>query len=107
VAYFVDEMPNNCLHVGLVVLVSSSAKIIDAWRHLSVCCCRVFEQHFVRGQEFRYDLTDVDHYHRDPVSFLSHIDAALPGRVRRIHCASLRTVPGPVQDDDPLSKNRS
>ena len=35
---FIDKMPNNFLHVGLIHLMLPNARIIDARRHPLACC---------------------------------------------------------------------
>jgi predicted Zn-dependent protease len=82
--YFVDKMPNNCLYVGLIHLILPNAKIIDARRHPLGCCFSGFKQHFARGQNFSYDLTDLGRYYGDYVELMAHVDAVLPGRVHRV-----------------------
>ena len=54
--FFIDKMPNNFLHVGLIHLILPNAHIIDARRHPLGCCFSGFKQHFARGQNFTYDL---------------------------------------------------
>jgi hypothetical protein len=87
--YFIDKMPNNFLHVGLIALALPNAKIIDARRHPLGCCFSVFKQHFARGQHFSYDLADIGRYYRDYVELMAHFDAVLPGRVHRVHYEAL------------------
>jgi hypothetical protein len=87
--YFIDKMPNNFLHVGLIALALPNAKIIDVRRHPLGCCFSVFKQHFARGQHFSYDLADIGRYYRDYVELMAHFDAVLPGRVHRIHYETL------------------
>jgi tetratricopeptide (TPR) repeat protein len=84
VPYFIDKMPNNCMHVGFIHLILPNAKIIDARRHPLGCCFSGFKQHFARGQHFTYNLRDIGSYYRDYVELLAHFDAALPGRVHRV-----------------------
>ncbi|MDH3440579.1 MAG: tetratricopeptide repeat protein, partial [Gammaproteobacteria bacterium] len=36
--YFIDKMPNNFRHIGLIKLILPNAKIIDARRHPMACC---------------------------------------------------------------------
>jgi hypothetical protein len=64
--------------------VLPNAKIIDARRHPLSCCFSNFRQHFARGQDFTYDLTDLGHYYSDYVRLMGHIDAVLPHRVHRV-----------------------
>ncbi|MES2042550.1 MAG: sulfotransferase [Pseudomonadota bacterium] len=81
---FIDKLPNNWLHAGLIHLILPNATIIDARRHPLDCCWSNFKQHFARGQGFAYDLADLGHYYADYVRLMAHIDAVLPGRVHRI-----------------------
>ena len=81
---FIDKMPNNFLHLGLIQLMLPNAKIIDARRHPLACCFSGFKQHFARGQSFSYSLTDLGRYYRDYVDLMAHFDAVLPGRVHRV-----------------------
>ncbi|HXV40851.1 MAG TPA: sulfotransferase [Steroidobacteraceae bacterium] len=82
--HFIDKMPNNFAHVGLIHLMLPKARIIDARRHPLGCCFSVYKQHFARGQHFAYDLTELGRYYRDYVELMAHFDAALPGRVHRV-----------------------
>ena len=41
---FVDKMPNNFRHLGLIHLILPNAKIIDARRHPLACCFSNFKQ---------------------------------------------------------------
>jgi len=82
--YFIDKMPNNWAHVGLIHLILPNAKIIDTRRHPLGCCFSNFKQHFARGQNFTYSLPELGRYYADYVSAMAHIDAVLPGRVHRV-----------------------
>ncbi len=82
--FFIDKMPNNWLHIGLIHLILPNAKIIDARRHPMDCCFSNFKQHFARGQSFSYDLEDLGQYYRDYVTLMQAVDIALPMRVHRV-----------------------
>ncbi len=82
--HFIDKMPNNWAHTGLIQLILPNAKIIDARRHPMSCCFSVFKQHFARGQRFSYDLDELGRYYRDYVDLMAHVDDVLPGRVHRV-----------------------
>lgn len=82
--FFIDKMPNNWAHVGLIQLILPNARIIDARRHPLGCCFSGFKQHFARGQHYTYDLEDIGRYYRDYVELMAHFDAVLPGRVHRV-----------------------
>ena len=82
--FFIDKMPNNFRHVGLIHLMLPNAKIIDARREPMACCFSNFKQLFASGQEFTYSLEDIAYYYRTYVELMDHWDAVLPGRVLRI-----------------------
>ena len=82
--FFIDKLPNNWAHVGLIHLVLPNAKIIDARRHPLGCCFSGFKQHFARGQHFTYSLEEIGRYYRDYVELMAHFDEVLPGRVHRV-----------------------
>ena len=81
---FIDKMPNNFRHIGLIKLILPKAKIIDARREPMACCFSGFKQLFAEGQEFSYDLTDIGRYYRDYVDLMAHWDEALPDFVLRV-----------------------
>jgi tetratricopeptide (TPR) repeat protein len=82
--FFIDKMPNNFAHLGLVHLALPNARIIDARRHPLACCFSGFKQHFARGQNFSYSLAEIGRYYRDYVHLMRHFDDVLPGRVHRV-----------------------
>jgi tetratricopeptide (TPR) repeat protein len=83
--FFIDKMPNNFRHIGLINLILPNAKIIDARRHPMSCCFSGFKQLFAEGQEFSYDLVDIGRYYVDYVALMDHWDKILPGKVLRVH----------------------
>ena len=82
--FFIDKMPNNFAHLGLIHLILPRSRIIDARRHPLGCCFSAFKQHFARGQNFTYDLHELGRYYADYVELMAHFDAVLPGRVHRV-----------------------
>jgi tetratricopeptide (TPR) repeat protein len=87
--FFIDKMPNNWQHVGLIHLILPNARIIDARRHPLGCCWSAFKQHFARGQHFSYDLGDLGRYYRDYLDLMAHFEAAAPGRILRVDYESV------------------
>jgi tetratricopeptide (TPR) repeat protein len=81
---FIDKLPNNWAHVGLIRLILPNARIIDARRHPLACGYSNFKQHFARGQGFTYDLADIGTYYRDYLRLMRHVDAVQPGLVHRV-----------------------
>ncbi len=83
--YFIDKMPNNFRHIGLIHLMLPNATIIDARREPMACCFGNLKQLFASGQEFTYGIEDIARYYRTYLELMQHWDAALPGRVLRVH----------------------
>ncbi|MFT7457668.1 MAG: tetratricopeptide (TPR) repeat protein [Planctomycetota bacterium] len=79
--FFIDKMPNNFRHIGLIKLILPNAKIIDARRNPMSCCFSNFKQLFAEGQEFTYGLDEVGRYYSDYVSLMNHWGEVLPGFV--------------------------
>jgi tetratricopeptide (TPR) repeat protein len=83
-ARFIDKMPNNFRHIGLIHLMLPNAKIIDARREPMACCFGNLKQLFAQGQEFAYSIEDIARYYRTYLELMRHWDAVLPGRVLRV-----------------------
>ena len=81
---FIDKMPNNFRHLGLIHLMFPRARIIDARREPMACCFSNFKQLFASGQPFTYSFEDIARYYRTYVELMTHWNAVLPGRVLRV-----------------------
>ncbi len=82
--YFIDKMPNNFRHIGLIHLILPKARIIDARREPLACCFSNFKQLFASGQEFTYSLEDLGRYYRAYLGIMAHWDVILPARILRV-----------------------
>ncbi|MEK6249702.1 MAG: sulfotransferase, partial [Planctomycetales bacterium] len=83
--YFVDKMPNNFMHIGLIHLILPNARIIDARRHPMACCFSGFKQLFADGQEFTFGQEEIARFYKGYVELMAHWDKVLPGKVLRVH----------------------
>src|SRR5262249_43713428 len=82
--FFIDKMPNNFRHIGLIHLMLPKAKIIDVRREPMACCFSNLKQLFASGQEFTYSIEDIAEYYRAYLELMRHWDRVLPGRVLRV-----------------------
>jgi tetratricopeptide (TPR) repeat protein len=82
--FFIDKMPNNFRHLGLIHLMLPNAKIIDARRDPLACCFSNYKQLFASGQQFTYSVEDITRYYRMYVDLMAHWDRALPGKIMRV-----------------------
>ena len=95
---FIDKMPNNFRHIGLIKLILPNAKVIDARRAPMACCFSAYKQLFADGQLFSYSLGDIGSYYRDYVDLMRHWDEVLPGFVLRVqHEDVVRDLEGQVR----------
>jgi tetratricopeptide (TPR) repeat protein len=83
-AMFIDKMPNNFLHIGLIKLILPNAKIIDARRHPLACCFSGFKQLFGEGQTFTYSLDGIGRYYNSYLKLMAHWSEVLPGEILRV-----------------------
>ncbi len=82
--FFIDKMPNNFRHIGLIHLMLPNARIIDARREPMACCFSNLKQLFANGQEFAYSAEDIGRYYRTYLELMRHWDEVLPGKVLRV-----------------------
>jgi hypothetical protein len=80
-AHFIDKMPNNFSHVGLIHAMLPHAIVIDVRRHPMDSCFSTFKQYFAEGQSFSYDLESLGRYYRCYLHLMDHWDTVLPGKV--------------------------
>ncbi len=92
---FIDKLPNNFLHVGLIHLLFPKASIIDVRRHPMACGLSNFMHLFGRGHEFSYRLREIGRYYRAYVELMAHYDTVLPGRIYRVIYEDLVAEPEP------------
>jgi tetratricopeptide (TPR) repeat protein len=83
--FFIDKMPNNFWHVGLIHLILPRSTIIDVRREPMACCFSNLKQLFgTTNQEFTYGVDDVARHYRTYLDLMRHWDEVLPGRVLRV-----------------------
>lgn len=82
--FFIDKMPNNFWHIGLIHLMLPRAIIIDVRREPMACCFSNLKQLFgTTNQEFTYGVDDIARQYRAYLDLMRHWDEVLPGRVLR------------------------
>jgi tetratricopeptide (TPR) repeat protein len=86
---FIDKMPNNFSHVGLIHAMLPNAIIIDVRRHPMDACFSTYKQYFAEGQSFSYDLDDLGRYYRCYLGLMDHWDTVLPGKVLHLQYEQL------------------
>ena len=88
--FFIDKMPNNFWHIGLIHLILPRSTIIDVRREPMACCFSNLKQLFgTTNQEFTYDVDHMARHYRAYLDLMRHWDDVLPaqgssGRVLRV-----------------------
>jgi hypothetical protein len=82
--YFVDKLPENLVHMGLIHLSLPNARIIDVRRHPLDCCFSCFTNYFPEAPPWTHRLEDLGHYYAGYVELMAHFDSVLPGRIHRV-----------------------
>ena len=96
--FFIDKMPNNFIHIGLIKRILPHAKIIDARRDPFACCFSGYKQLFADGQEFTYSLDSIGRYYNSYLSLMDHWHNVLPGQILTVqHEDVLDDLPGQVK----------
>ncbi len=83
--FFIDKMPNNFAHIGLIKLILPNAKIIDARRSPMATCFSGFKQLFATGQSFSYGLENIGRYYLDYIRLMNHWHQVLPGQILTVN----------------------
>ena len=83
--FFIDKMPNNFVHIGLIKLILPNAKIIDARRNPMDACFSCFKQYFAKGQHFTYDLDDTARYYKDYLRLMDFWNELFPREIFTIN----------------------
>jgi hypothetical protein len=82
--YFVDKLPANWMHLGLIRLALPNARIIDARRHPLACGFSNFKQYYASGIRFAFGLDSIGFFYRDYLRFMDHLDRVQPGAVHHV-----------------------
>ncbi|MEI9989054.1 MAG: sulfotransferase [Rhizomicrobium sp.] len=83
--FFIDKMPNNFWHIGLIHLILPGSTIIDMRREPMACCFSNLKQLFgTTNQEFTYGVDPIARHYRAYLDLMRHWDDVLPGRVLRV-----------------------
>jgi len=89
-ACFIDKMPANVWHIGLIQLILPRATIIDVRRDPMACGFSNLKQLFgTINQEFSYDPVHMGRHYRSYLDLMRHWEAVLPGKVLRMPYADV------------------
>lgn len=94
--YFVDKLPHNFEHIGLIHKILPEAAIIDVRRNPMDGGYSLYKQYFTQGVEFSYSLENIAQYYNGYLQLMDHWDSLLPGRVFHLQYEQLVQEPETV-----------
>jgi tetratricopeptide (TPR) repeat protein len=87
--FFVDKLPGNFQHVGLIRLILPNARIVDVRREAMASGVSIFRQFLMIGHSFASDLAEIGRYRRGYETTMQLWDAVVPGHVHRLDYEAL------------------
>lgn len=79
--YFVDKLPPNFQHVGLIKMILPHAIIIDARRQPLACGLGIYKQYFGHGHDFAYNFQHIGFYYNQYLALMDHWNKVFPKAV--------------------------
>lgn len=79
--YFIDKLPNNFHHIGLIKTLFPQAKIIDVRRNPMASGWSLYKHFFAEGHKFSYKLETIGQYYNDYVELMTHWQKVLPDQI--------------------------
>ncbi len=92
--YFVDKMPFNFQHIGLIRSILPGARIVNIWRDPMAMGFSIYRQLFRIGQDWAFDLKQIGQYYLAYAEMMQHWDRLAPGAVIHLHYEQLVQSPG-------------
>jgi Sulfotransferase family len=84
-----DKMPDNFLRVGLIKSLFPNSHIIHCQRNAMDTCTSIFLNHFVRGIDYAFDLTELGQYYLDYERLMAHWRSLFPSEIFEVKYEAL------------------
>ena len=91
--FFIDKMPNNFKHIGLIKLILPHAKIIDIRRNIKDACMANYKQYFAQGQAFSYNLRHCANFYHAYCELMSYWRKVSPNNLLLVEYEKLVAEP--------------
>ncbi len=89
--YFIDKLPPNYQHIGLIAKILPQAIIIDTRRNPMAWGMAVYRQYFAQGHDFSYDFDHIAHAYHNYLDLMAHWNECLPNKIYLMQYESLVT----------------
>ncbi len=91
--YFIDKLPHNFLHIGLIKALFPQAKIINVVRDPLDNAIGVFKMYFSEGAEYSFSMEGIIYYWQGYITLMHHWDKLYPGAVKHLSYEELAKDP--------------
>jgi tetratricopeptide (TPR) repeat protein len=91
--YFIDKLPHNFLHVGLIKTLFPNARIINVIRDPLDNAIGVFKMYFSEGAEYSFSMDGIIFYWQGYITLMKHWDTVYPGAVKHLSYEELAQDP--------------
>jgi tetratricopeptide (TPR) repeat protein len=91
--HFIDKLPHNFLHVGLIKALFPRAKIINVVRDPLDNAIGVFKMYFSEGAEYSFSMEGIIYYWQGYITLMRHWDTLYPGAVKHLSYEELARDP--------------
>jgi len=81
---FIDKMPSNFLHIGLIKTLFPDAKIINVVRDPLDNAIGLFKTYFPDGAEYSFSMEGIIYHWQGYVTLMKHWDTVYPGQVMHL-----------------------
>jgi len=81
---FIDKMPSNFLHVGLIKTLFPTAKIINVVRDPLDNAIGLFKTYFPDGAEYSFTMEGIIYHWQGYVTLMKHWDTIYPGQIMHL-----------------------
>jgi tetratricopeptide (TPR) repeat protein len=90
---FIDKMPSNFLHIGLIKTLFPDAKIINVIRDPLDNAIGLFKSYFPDGAEYSFSMEGIIYHWQGYVALMKHWDTVYPGQVKHLSYEELVSDP--------------
>jgi tetratricopeptide (TPR) repeat protein len=80
-AFFIDKLPPNFQHIGLIKMILPQAVIIDARRQPLSCGMGIYKQYFGHGHDFSYNLEHIAVYYNEYLALMDYWTQVFPKQI--------------------------
>jgi len=92
-AFFIDKMPSNFLHIGLIKSLFPNARIINVVRDPLDNAIGVFKMYFATGAEYSFSMEGIIYHWQGYITLMKHWDKLYPGELMHLSYEDLARNP--------------